>query len=413
MLGVYLAYRKNERIILKWSLIIFVTIYGSLIDLSPGNDGYKHLNNVQTYYGDLSFEQFYQDTENMFLLKANEYAQEDPYIHILSYLCGTILGLPYLFFVIVGFVYGYFYIGSLFELFSYFPKIKSSRIFFFIALLFILWESVEGVNSVRTWTGMWVLFYACLKYYRTKKRKYLFLMFVPPMIHIGYLAMAIPTYIVLMFGNKKRVYSIVFFASFFMQFGGQVAILNSLSKTEVGQNKVEGYYVEEQTGVEGTLTKYSKSNWYMKLVRAGLHNYAVYGLAFVLIIVGVYFKRMPDYVSKIFSIGLLTIALSNSTWFLYALHNRSAKVGTTFILAGLILVWQHGVFSGLKKRTEALVKFFFLIALLVCFPFFVYKVSTLMQFMSVFLISIPALPWVLREANLSIRDAIGLVLGIK
>ena len=37
-----------------------------------------------------------------------------------------------------------------------------------IALLFIMELNIQSMNTVRTWTGFWILFYACIRYLLVK-----------------------------------------------------------------------------------------------------------------------------------------------------------------------------------------------------------------------------------------------------
>ena len=153
-------------------LIVFITIYGSIITLSDSQDGVVHWNNVYSHYLDLSFTQFSVELGNILTFNSNTsiHVNDDPYIHILSYFTGTVLGLPGLFFVFVSFIYAYFFAGSMIKLFYLTQKkIKYSWTFYGLATVFILWKNIDGINTVRTWTGLWILFYACLSYYQTKK----------------------------------------------------------------------------------------------------------------------------------------------------------------------------------------------------------------------------------------------------
>src|SRR5690606_35462143 len=140
---------------------------------------------------------------------------QDVYKHVLSYFV-VLIGVPALFFTLVAFVYGYFFSGSLLIVFRNFSKAKMDYLLWFFVFIFFLTKNLEGINTVRTWTGMWVLFYACARFYEIKKLKYLLLMFVPPLIHFGYFLIIIPAIIVLVFGVRPAVYLVLYLASSFL-----------------------------------------------------------------------------------------------------------------------------------------------------------------------------------------------------
>jgi len=398
----------------RWLLTIFVTFFGSLIFLSESNDGFRHRANVYSHYVDLSFGQFLKELINILLFKQNATlaVQEEPYIHILSYLVGGVLGLPGLFFVFVAFIYGYFFSGAIFRLFERAPTFKLSWLFYGFATLFVLWKNLEGINTVRTWTGLWVLFYAALSYFETRKLKYLLLVFVPPMIHIGYFAMAMPTWLVLLFGSYPRLYTALFILSFVSPVLNQNTVLKQLERTEVGANKVRGYYVEDKQGASDVLSEYGGSTWYLQLYKLGLQNYGLTGIVVLLFLFGIYTRFMNPAESHLFSAGVLTLILSNSAWFLSALQNRSAIVAGLFILGGLLLPWQRGVFrEHLHGRRKKLFNAGLLLVFTLFVPFFIYRGADMIYYLSAFLFVAPIIPWISPETNLSIREAIGFFLG--
>jgi hypothetical protein len=330
----------------------------------------------------------------------------------LSYLTGAVLGLPQFFFVFVSFIYAYFFSKSLFRLLRFTSGLKYSWLFYGFVLVFILWKNIEGINTVRTWTGLWVLFYGALSYFETKKKKYLLLMALPPFIHIGYFAMAIPAWIVVVLGKRPLIFALIFALSFFSPIINQGIFLSELEKTEVGQSKIRGYYIEEQNTSSEILDQYSGSNWYLKALQLGVHRWGINTIAFTLIIFGVYFGRMTNLESSLFSVGLLTGALSNSTWYIYALSNRSALIAGLFTLASLILLLQRYYFQRPNTLLKGLQYNIISIAFFMMAPFIIYKLADLIQFISFFILAFPFIPWFSDEVNLSIREALGAILGL-
>ena len=408
LLGLWYGFRDANTNYKKWTLILFITFYGSVINLYEGADGFVHQREVFDYYLGLGLGEFLSGCFDIITLRTNDQIQEDLFIHIVSFLCGGVLGLPKLFFVIVSFVFGYFYANSLFKVIKLNPNFKYSFVFYGFVTAFVLWKGIEGINTVRTWTGLWVMFYGALSFFETKKAKYLILVFIPQYIHIGYYAMAIPTWLVVLFGARPKLFSILFFISFGFNILNPASVTERLEQTEVGQEKVKGYYVEEEQTVAD---KYQESkgrgaNFYKNLYKAGLQFYVVSILASILIIGGYYADKMTFVESRLFSIGLLSKVLSSSTWFIFALSNRSAMISGLFILAAFVMMACRGAFRPEGKKYPVIEKNMINLCFLGFLPYLLLKLSELIEFLSFYVISTPFVVWFSSDSNMSIKDAL-------
>ena len=395
-----------------WLLTLFFTFYGATIaiaydPLGVGPDGVGHLLEVYKHYVGLSFEQFLSELWKILTLRPSPGTNNDVYIHVLSYLTGGVLGEPRFFFPIVAFVYGYFFSGAMLEVFKYSRSNRHSYLFIFFATLFFLIKNIEGVNTIRTWTGLWILVYACLKYYSTKQVKYVFLMFVPPLVHVGWFVMALPAWIVLVLGNKKVFYAVLFVVSSSTTFVNPGTVTEVLSSTELGKAKVNSYYIEEAR--VGTAAGQRFWKWFEEF---GLQKWALNIFIFSLLISQVYFFTMNRFQATIFSIGLLTITLSNVSWYLYAVSNRSWIAGAVFILAAYVCVMLHPSTRSKVPVSNPVYNVGLHISLLLFLPYFLYNLSTLLDFPSVFLIGLPFLAVLIPEANISIKDLLRSILDM-
>lgn len=409
--SLYLALQTRKRKLMRWVLIFFITAYGSIINFSESADGIRHQQRVEEHFLGMSIDQFLKELLSIIRLEPGVETSDDPYIHILSYVSGGILHWPGLFFTMVAFVYGYFFIGSLFRLFRLFPDYKREFLFFMLAIVFIFHKNIEGINTVRTWTGLWVLFYSVLSYYQTRNKKYFVLAFIPPLIHVGYLVLAVPAWIVLLFGNRPKIYTGIFFLSFFAQLLPVASSLSFLQTSAVGQEKVHAYHVENE---EELLAREGQGSgtWYRQAQQAGIHLWAYSFMAAALILLGFYGRQQLTQVEiSLFSVGILTKALSNSTEFLYAVTNRSEVIAVTFVLAPLILMWQRGFFNSRANRVIILKSIVF-IAVLGMLPHLIYQFAALIQFVSVYIFAFPIIPWIMDSLNMSIREALGEILRL-
>jgi hypothetical protein len=411
VIGLYFGLKDSSRKVKKALLIIFITIYGTVIFLPHGVDGIVHEDNVYSHYVEMSFEKFIYELTGILIFERRGAAQEDVYIHVLSYFVGGVLGMPQLFFTFVSFIYAYFFIGSIFRVIDLNPSFKYKYAFYGFLIVFVLWKGIEGINTVRTWTGLWVLFYACISYYQTKKVKYALLMFAAPLCHFGYFIMALPAWGVLVMGVRKYLYSVIFLLSFFFNLINPESAKTELEETnEIAAGSVNSYSVEEQASIDDKIEITQGLSWYRQLFKIGIQNYATAFLGVVLIIGGYFFNKMNEVEANIFSIGILTKALSSSTWFLFALSNRSAVIAGIFVMAAFILVAQRGALKSKFEKGGKVENIAFHLTFFALVPMIFIKFAELTELASVFLFVTPFVEWVMTDVNISIKDAVKIIL---
>ena len=234
--------------------------------------------------------------------------------------------------------------------------------------------------------------YACLKYYSTKKIRYALLMFVPPFIHFGYFIMAIPAWLVLLFGNRMFAYAALFVASSFTTFFNPGSVTEVVSETELGQDRVQAYYIENVAGREKVFEAGQKRGLQIWKIaeRMGMQKWALNMLVYTLLLTGVYFRSMNRFQKTLFSIGLLTLTLSNMTWYLYAVSNRSWIIGSVFILAAYLMTRQDpATYRRLPNQST------------------VYSVGT-----HISLLGFPLAPILSPELNMSLKEGLKSLLGM-
>lgn len=406
---------KNHNVeVKKWSLILFVTFVGSVITIEPafrGADGAKLWLKVYTTYSWMDFGLFMDGLWGILVFDPPDYAQGDVYIHVLSYLLGGMLDLPGLFFVVVAFVYGYFFSSSIFKIFSYLPKGKLPILFYGFAVVFIFWKNVEAFQAVRTWTGMWILFYGVLSYFEKKEKKYLLVMSLPPLFHFSFFIMMIPAWIVVLFKvpHRYRIFALVFFMSFLFT-ASHGFIDRHLSVNPLGEGRVSAYSVED-VEEHYSIAKYQQSTWYLQLKKLGVQTWARDVLIFTVILTGIYFTRMSLLERNMFSVGILTVSLSNVGILLYALHNRAGEIGGLFVLGAFVLFLIREIREHRNLRFNSIQWPLFWFSFVLLTPFLIYKAATLIYFVSLFVLVFPFVPWFYPDMNISIREFLGLVLG--
>ena len=406
--AIALFFIPNNRQQRKTFFILLATITGSILVFGGAEDGVRHFAKVKELYVGLPFSEFLALAGKILTLQNAAPANDDIYIHIISYIAGGILNFPQFFWSIVSFVYSYFYISAAFKIY-YWYRIKNKSIFFlYFFALFLAFKSFEGINTVRTWTGLWVLFYGIISYYQRPKFKYLLLILAPPLIHIGYLALAVPVWATMLINTQNVTVKIsiiaIFFVSFFVTIE-QLGILERASQTEVGASKVENYHVEE-AGSRPLLKldQLGNTNFYKAIHRSYLNYFFVLCIAVIMIGYGNYFSKFNAIESKLFSIGLASQAFSNVTSFLFAVSNRSAEIAVVFICASLVLYFQRTYFDNghneLAFTQRKLVQLFSILLSTI----FLYKIAAMIQWLNVFTFGLPFLAFLFEDLNITVRD---------
>ena len=416
------AWRTSSQRYRHWLLTAFVTTYGATISIrydptGQGADGVRHLLLVYDHYVGMTFATFLSDVWHILTFQeASEHGIRDLYKHVVSYFVGGVLGQPQLFFTVIAFVYGYFFTGSLLEIFRHVKWRHLNYVVLGLTTMLFLVKNIEGVNTVRTWTGLWVLVYACLRYYDTKNPKFIFLMLLPPFIHFGYFLMLLPALLVLLIGNHPKVYALLFVASSVTTIINPGDMVDLIETTDRGAEAVSSYYVEEQRtlGETADWALSLEGRWYRKFQFLGIQKWALNVLIYTLLAAGIYFSMMNYRQMTLFSIGLVTLAFSNATWFLYAVSNRSWLIGCVFILAAFIMARTHpSTGPRLLRSVPGYYTWGLHLSLLLFVPYFLYNLSTIIDYISAFMFVAPFLVWIDPDMNMSIKYVLQVLLGVR
>ncbi|MCH8567419.1 MAG: hypothetical protein LAT67_04120 [Balneolales bacterium] len=398
----------------RWLLIIAGTLMGSTFLFGDIGDGTRHYERVATTYVGMTFYQFFEIIGRLIMLKSAQVpgVNDDIYIHTISFVAGGIFQHPPLFWTIVSFIYSYFYINSLFKIYELYPRINYSFLFVYLFAIFLLLKSFEGIQFVRTWTGFWILFYGILQYQTSKKNKYLFFVFlIPPLIHIGFLVLALPAWLLIFVNTNLNYikYSIIaLFAISFIIPVNYVPLLDLISFTETGDSKIGSYYRE---GVGNRqilrLQRIGTRNFYAAFHSAGLTSFLILVISATMIVSGRYFKKFNSTESKLFSIGLLMQSFSNITPFLYAVSNRTAGIAIIFLLAAVSLNIKRSHY-GIKNSNLNGFEITILTLCAICLSyFFLYRFAVIIQWLSAYFFFFPAIPILFEDANMTVREFLG------
>jgi len=121
---------------------------------------------------------------------------------------------------------------------------------------------------------------------------------------------------------------------------------------------------------------------------------------------------MNGYQKTIFSIGLLTVTLSNISWYLYAVSNRSWIIGCVFILAAYLIARQDPKTASRFPYSQPIYKIGSHISLLLFIPYFVYNLSALLEFPSIYLLGLPFVAVLDPTMNMSMKEGLKALLDM-
>jgi predicted secreted protein len=416
LLALFYGVRSKSFFFIRWSIFVFTVIYGSLLTYSlfggeSGADGGRHLGRVYSHYQNLDFSIWWEELIAILTLAPRSSTNDDPYIHVISYIVGTILSAPGLFFVAVSIVYAYFFSGAIVKLVSYVNWKSGYNKFYFIFFmaLLVVWKNPADMQTVRTWTGMWVLIYSVLSYHETKKKKYLLLALSPVLIHIGFFLLGFAVWVVLFTGFRNpKVYLIIFIFSIFVSNAvEQTGFLKFAEQTELGASKSKAYYLTDKK-IEGRENdrEQSNTNFYKRYEEYGIHRYVLSGMIFFIFFI-LRKRGFGTIENTLFTYGLAQASFSNFFASLYSVHSRGWHVASIFIIALMVIFLSK---QNLKISGSNFLKIGLplLIFTLLLTPYLLLKISMFINISSIFIIFLPIISWLQPEIGISIKDVIAI-----
>jgi len=389
-------------------LTLFGTIYGLTINYIEGNDAWTHAHNLESYYN-LDLNEFIKRLVDIITLNPSPHTPSDLYIHFLNGIAGSIFQSPVILFGIVGTVYGYFYGNALIKILRVKKETKITLITFILISLFITYRSFDNMQTIRSWTGMWVLFNGVLGYYQTKNKKYILLIFLTPLFHLMYSFIALPALLLLLFKTPPRKVIIGIYLISFVTNINTLSVVNLASENELAERKLSSYYRIGEDGEEIDPIKLRKEGsnavWYAKYGKSVVVHIATNYFLLLFIITGFYSKQFLNKLEyELFSVGMLTAALSNFLSFSASIGGRTMSVAALFVMVVLVLL---SLRNGFKLEKIPLWKHVLTyLGLLIYIPRLVYFLSDFMYRTSMSIMAFPFMRIFGEDFNFSIRDFI-------
>ena len=400
---------KNNRDITFFGTLFFGMIE-SLYIYSDGNDGFKHRFLVEQNYIGMSFNEFLSQSYDILTFNAGE-GTTDFYLHILSFIAGSVFNIPELLHVLAGLVLGYFYTKSVLLIIGDNLQQKKNYILMGLIVLLLLIKSISALNSIRMWTGMWVLFYGTYGWAKTKNIKYFTAILFSTVVHFSYVVIIILVAISYLIRERKRLLVLIYIISFFTSFGFSY-FESFVPKSELFEAKQEQYAIDSEEKAERFEKRYedakvinSNKSFYSASGQENYVNYSIVGLTILMLFF--YLKKESDKnFMFLISIGVGLYTFSNIVAFSPSLQNRTKVIAATFLLAAAIqlyyTLYRYRLSVNAKKRFD----FGLICFLLSSTTMVLYQISFILQGFSFFLLMFPELSWLLGDNDFSLREAL-------
>jgi hypothetical protein len=395
---------RNQKFIFISGVFLFA-ILGSIYVYIPGNDGLTHLKNVKESYLGMSVSTFFEIFEKLLTFQDVASGVSDPYIHILSYISGSVFGIPELLHVFAGLIYGIIYMKSVLFVTKNI-KLNHLKVSLYLLLtVFFAYRGIAGINAIRWWTAFWLFFLSIVGYANTKNKKYIILGCLSPLIHFSFLLIGAPALIIYHFKKYQKGLFIIWIVSFFM--GASYNLIKPYIPDFDAVNRRENVVLDEEAialSQEGN-TK-DNANFYAVYGEEVFRNYAVVLLAGLVFYLNIKNPTTDIVFLTIFSAAIGTYILGNFMEFSPAVSGRSKAAAGVFIVTssiryfGFVIVHDKILFN--KTLSTVLLSFFFIL----CIPVVLFQISYLLNIFSGFALIFPFISWFLGDQDVTIRQLI-------
>lgn len=413
-LGAIKLFKIKEEKTLTFFGTLFFGLIGSVFVYVKGTDGHSHLMNAKAQYLNMSLNEFLTKAYDAITFSAAKGAA-DIYIHTLSYLSASLLQSPTLIHVFAGFILGYFFTKSVLLVLKGQLKTEKKYILIGLITLFVLIKSIEALNSVRMWTGMWVLFYGTYSYAQTKQKKYFFVILISVFIHFAYAVILIPVIVAFVMKKQSKIVVALYILSFITTSNFSF-IEKYIPKSDLLVKRQSTYVIDSKDKIKrfkkdnvNYQNDLASSNFYKNYGQSSYLNFSVVGLSIILCFF--YLKKQSDSnINFLVSTGILLYTFANLVAFSPELQGRTQIIAATFILAAAIHLQFTVKDYLLSQKTKRILNIGFVLFLISAIPIFLLQISDIMFNISFFILLFPQISWFLGDNDHSIRGIIGLLI---
>jgi len=326
--------QKNARI----TLVLFVAAFGYTLSHTGNNDGYRQAMNFSEYYHNLDFEQFQHLIIEILSLNGGKHlgaGADELYLPLLSYSLSQFTTNPSWLFLAAGIVYGTFFIRGISLVYDDIHR-NWNIVILVLFVFFFSWKNLEGLNSIRNWTGAWCFFNGAYLYLKTRNINYILLVMLAPMFHFGYLVITLPFYAYLIIGDRKYLLlGILVFSYLFSASSGMIEPY--LTSTGLGEAKMQAYVEDDEVGGPRFSTVDNRS-FHAKYYRYAADRIIQVLFIYALLFMGYMKNNNHDKLrTGLAGLGILMLSMANMVGFAQVLRNRVFVNFGLYALAYLVL----------------------------------------------------------------------------
>lgn len=405
---------RNDQLIVPVGTFI-MTLLGSVYVYLPGSDGETHRNTVSSEYLDMSFLEFMQAFFELLILNSSNAPRgiNDPYLHTIAFLSGSIFGAPELLHVFAAFVYGLIYFSILRILFQRMTWPKGVSMIAVLFVVFFIYRGITGFNAIRWWTALWLMLYGFLAYWHYGKLKFLGVAALSILIHFSFIAFFVPALGAIWLHRRPEILFIIWIGSFF--FGASYQLIKPyIPKLEVIERKEQYTLNEEKLQLSAKAranTPKKETRFYAAIGETSFADYSIPILIVLIFLInqGIIGEN-KKIIAQAFAAGVLLYSFGNIMEFSPSVHGRAQAGAAPFVLIAMLWTlsasfkYQKRIYESVLLRVT--MSLFFISAI----PVFLYHLSYAINMLSAFAISFPLASWLLAENDFSIRDFILMLL---
>ncbi len=325
-----------------WIVLLFTLYFSFTFIPVPRSDATRYEQRF-TSLENYNIERYITDISGMY---DGESMYQDAYVYTVQFLISHFTKDIRIYRLFFGFVYFLFFLKFIQYLIRCCINYNSRFNWFILGIVFLI-SFTAGINGIRWGLGLWVFLTGIIKFIKTERYKYLFLVVISGLIHFSYIYLLI---FVIFYVITKKFYSnnrmlqvvIMIFLVMLNSFFGNL-IKSNLGIIGSGVEEKAIGYVENENYQTTRLEKFNNNNWYIQLQRT-VPVFYVFGIVLFTLVVfrnksislftsGLQYFTLVMYLSSIVSIQFLDstsnrytiIAMASGVIYLYFLNNELVK----------------------------------------------------------------------------------------
>ena len=405
ILALFLIIGNYQSKFAKYIVVIFFGIFGFNIIFQPGFDGYRHSLNVERHYVGLSMGEFFDELANILMFAPESETNDDPYLHIISYISSFFSSGSSGLYLIAGLVYGYFFASGIQKVYLEIGH-KWTFITILLFLIFLSWMSFNGLNSIRNWTAAWIFFNGAYAYFKTRKRKYILLILSTIFFHFAYALIIISFFVVLLIGRRPIIYLMLLIPSYFYNL--DISQLQPfIGATQLSSSKFNAYSKNDDEISARIESRTNPNVAFHKAYFLKTKKYFSQLLFFVTLLLFGYFRKNynHDYLlASLANIGIILIVLANISYYIPVFQNRLSINSGFYMMSYVVIVYSRFMIWARKDLNATIFKSIVIVGIPVI-GFLLYTNSTMIgNYTDIRMFISPLLYPFLGDESLSVKE---------